>query len=98
MRPECPPSSPWILHTDRAPLDMAKIWLTYAWADNTHQDVDFVAQELTRYGLSVQLDRFSDLGWELLVELHQQAGDNSAAERARQEHAQAQAELESAVT
>jgi DNA-binding SARP family transcriptional activator len=55
-------------------------------------------QALAAARLSVQLDRFSDLGWELLVELHQQAGDNSAAERARQEHAQAQAELESAVT
>jgi DNA-binding SARP family transcriptional activator len=55
-------------------------------------------QALAAARLSVQLDRFQDLGWELLVELHEQAGDNSAAERARQEHAQAQAELESAVT
>jgi hypothetical protein len=40
-------------------LDMARIWLTYAWADNTHQDVDFVAQELTRFGLTVRLDRWN---------------------------------------
>ena len=44
------------------------------------------------------MDRFSDLGWELLVQLHEAAGDHSAAARVRQEHAQAQAELDTAVT
>ena len=38
---------------------MASIWLTYAWNDNTHNDVDFVAQELTRAGVSVKLDRWN---------------------------------------
>ncbi|MET0967423.1 MAG: AAA family ATPase [Nakamurella sp.] len=44
--------------------------------------------------LSVQLDRFQDLAWELLAELHEESGDSSAATRARREHAEAQAELD----
>lgn len=43
---------------------------------------------------SVQLDRYQDLAWQLLAELHRDAGDDSAAARARREHAAAQAELE----
>ena len=39
---------------------MAVVWLTYSWADNEDQDVDYIAQELTRAGLTVRLDR-----WEL---------------------------------
>jgi hypothetical protein len=38
---------------------MATIWITYAWADNAHGDVDFVAQELVRAGLQVKLDRWN---------------------------------------
>ena len=38
---------------------MATIWLTYAWADNENRDVDFVAQELGRAGLTVKLDRWN---------------------------------------
>lgn len=38
---------------------MATIWLTYAWADNSDQDVDFVAQELVRAGLQVKMDRWN---------------------------------------
>ena len=38
---------------------MATIWLTYAWGDNKDQDVDYVAQELTRFGLDVKLDRWN---------------------------------------
>jgi DNA-binding SARP family transcriptional activator len=55
-------------------------------------------QALAAARLSVQLDRFQDLGWELLVELHESAGDHSAAARVRLEHAAAQAELDAAVT
>lgn len=55
-------------------------------------------QALAAARLSVQLDRFQDLAWQLLVELHEASGDNSAAARARREHAQAQAELEDAAT
>jgi DNA-binding SARP family transcriptional activator len=43
---------------------------------------------------SVQLDRYQDLGWQLLADLHRDAGDDSAAARARRDHAAAQAELE----
>jgi DNA-binding SARP family transcriptional activator len=43
---------------------------------------------------SVQLDRYQDLAWQLLADLHRDAGDDSAAARARREHAAAQAELE----
>ncbi len=38
---------------------MATIWITYAWIDNSDGDVDFVAQELTRSGLTVKLDRWN---------------------------------------
>lgn len=38
---------------------MATIWITYAWTDNQHNDVDFVAQELSRAGVSVKLDRWN---------------------------------------
>lgn len=37
---------------------MAVVWLTYSWADNKDRDVDFIAQELTRVGLTVRLDRW----------------------------------------
>jgi DNA-binding SARP family transcriptional activator len=43
---------------------------------------------------SVQLDRYQDLAWHLLADLHRDAGDDSAAARARRDHAAAQAELE----
>ena len=36
---------------------MAKVWLTYAWSDNDDGDVDYVAQELRRSGVEVQIDR-----------------------------------------
>ena len=36
-----------------------KVWLSYAWADNKEQDVDFLAQELDRTGLEVKLDRWN---------------------------------------
>lgn len=38
---------------------MPTVWLTYAWADNEAGDVDFVAQELGRHGLTVKLDRWN---------------------------------------
>jgi len=38
---------------------MAKIWITYAWADNENGDVDFVAQELEQAGMEVKLDRWN---------------------------------------
>ena len=50
-------------------------------------------QALAAARQSLQLDRFQDLAWQLLVELHEEAGDSSAAALARKEHAQAQAEL-----
>jgi TIR domain len=38
---------------------VATIWITYAWADNSTQDVDFTAQELADAGLQVKLDRWN---------------------------------------
>ncbi len=38
---------------------MATVWITYAWADNQSQDVDFIARELERAGLNVKLDRWN---------------------------------------
>jgi DNA-binding SARP family transcriptional activator len=42
---------------------------------------------------ALEFDRYQDRFWELLAELHERAGDRAAAARARQEHAQALAEL-----
>jgi hypothetical protein len=39
---------------------MANVWVTYSWMDNRTNDVDFVAQELIRQGLTVRLHK-----WEL---------------------------------
>ncbi|MGS0686710.1 winged helix-turn-helix domain-containing protein [Nakamurella sp. GG22] len=50
-------------------------------------------QALDAARLSVQLDRYQDLGWQLLIELHETSGDSTAASLARREHARAQAEL-----
>ncbi len=55
-------------------------------------------QALAAARLSVQLDRYQDLAWELLVELHEASGDSSAAALARREHALVQAELDVATT
>jgi hypothetical protein len=38
---------------------MKTIWLTYAWADNSDGDIDFIAQELVRSGVSIKLDRWN---------------------------------------
>lgn len=38
---------------------MTTLWITYAWADNAHSDIDFVAQELQSAGLGVKLDRWT---------------------------------------
>ena len=38
---------------------MAKLWITYAWADNENQDVDFIAKELSNAGLEIKLDRWN---------------------------------------
>lgn len=38
---------------------MATVWITYAWSDNVQGDVDFIAQELQRAGLTVKLDRWN---------------------------------------
>jgi len=42
----------------------------------------------------VKLDRFQDLAWELIIELHEASGDTTAAARARIEHARVLAELD----
>jgi hypothetical protein len=38
---------------------MPSLWITYAWTDNEDHDVDFLAQELGRAGLTVKLDRWN---------------------------------------
>ncbi|MBY0241961.1 MAG: toll/interleukin-1 receptor domain-containing protein [Burkholderiaceae bacterium] len=38
---------------------MATLWITYAWADNSNQDIDFIAQELEACGITVKLDRWT---------------------------------------
>ncbi len=54
-------------------------------------------QALAAARQSVQLDRFQDLGWTLLVTLHEESGDRSAAALARRDHARARADLDLAV-
>ncbi len=51
-------------------------------------------QALAAARRSVQLDPYQDLGWHLLIELHEESGDNSAAALARRDHARVQAELD----
>lgn len=38
---------------------MKTVWLTYSWEDNHYQQVDYVAQELTRIGFEVKLDKWN---------------------------------------
>lgn len=38
---------------------MKNLWITYAWADNDNQDVDFIAQELGQLGINIKLDRWN---------------------------------------
>ena len=38
---------------------MARLWITYAWADNEQGDVDFIAQELEAAGLDIKLDQWN---------------------------------------
>ncbi len=38
---------------------MPTVWITYAWADNEHGGIDFVAQELEEAGSTVKLDRWN---------------------------------------
>lgn len=37
---------------------MKKIWITYCWKDNEHNDVEFIAQQLEAEGFEVRLDRW----------------------------------------
>lgn len=37
----------------------ATVWITYAWADNQHGDIDYIAQVLESSGLNVKLDRWN---------------------------------------
>jgi len=37
---------------------MKKLWITYAWADNDNQDVNYIAQELISAQIDVQMDRW----------------------------------------
>jgi hypothetical protein len=36
---------------------LPSVWITYAWSDNSDQDVDYLAQELRKRGLDVRFDR-----------------------------------------
>ena len=38
---------------------MPSLWITYTWADNQEQDVDFLAQELGGADLTIKLDRWN---------------------------------------
>jgi hypothetical protein len=35
-----------------------KLWLSYSWKDNVDKDVDFIAKEIEKRGISVKLDRY----------------------------------------
>lgn len=38
---------------------MKTLWITYSWEDNKNGDVEFIAQELEKNGVSVKLDRWN---------------------------------------
>ena len=38
---------------------MPRLWIMYAWTDNVDHDVDFIAQQLTTAGVTVNLDRWT---------------------------------------
>jgi DNA-binding SARP family transcriptional activator len=78
---------------DRERLRLAAATAAAALAQDSRK-LGHPRQALDAARLSVQLDRYQDLAWRLLVELHEAAGDSSAAARARREHAKAQAELD----
>lgn len=40
---------------------MSNIWITYAWADNQDDEVNFIAEELARSGTTIKLDRWNIL-------------------------------------
>ena len=79
--------------TDRERLRLAAAAAAAALAQDS-RTLGNPRQALAAARLSVQLDRYQDLAWELLVELHEAAGDSSAAALARREHALVQAELD----
>ena len=78
---------------DRERLRLAAASAAAALAQD-NRELGRARQALEAARLSVQLDRFQDLAWTLLVELHEAAGDSSAAARARFEHARVQADLD----
>jgi len=63
-------------------MTKATVWITYAWADNQDQDVDFIAQELQRVGLEVKLDRWNikagDRLWEQIDRFIQSEDESDA--------------------
>jgi DNA-binding SARP family transcriptional activator len=81
------------LIADRERLRLSAATAAVALAQDS-RSLGRTTQALAAARLSVQLDRFQDLAWELLAELHEESGDSSAAARARREHAETQAELE----
>lgn len=61
---------------------MANLWITYAWADNSSRDVDFLAQELQSVGVTVKLDRWTlEVGrrlWEQIKNYIQSLSESDA--------------------
>lgn len=43
----------------RPRVQIKKLWITYAWLDNTSSDVEFLAAELRNAGLDTKLDRWN---------------------------------------
>jgi hypothetical protein len=38
---------------------MKTLWITYSWEDNKNGDIEFIAQEIEKTGISVKLDRWN---------------------------------------
>jgi len=61
---------------------MATVWITYAWDDNKNGDIDFIAQELERAGLTVKLDRWNIAAgkrlWEQIAHFIEQPTESDA--------------------
>ncbi|WP_147320247.1 hypothetical protein [Rhodobacteraceae bacterium W635] len=57
---------------------MKKLWISYAWSDNTESEFDFLVQELEGQGLDVSYDRAELLaGRRLWAQIEEKIADPS---------------------
>lgn len=91
LLPEDGPAEHIVGDRERLQLAAAAAAATQA-RDN--RELGRTKQALDAARLSVQLDRYQDLAWDLLAELLEESGDLTAAAHARIEHTRAQSDLD----